>query len=409
MGSKEKVLEEDAGLPYYHGALMNQDVDTLLVNEGDFMVVMRLQLDINRMQFFLAIRLRKGIRRYEIKRTPTSAKLGSRTAASLDKLIESLKATPIELKGEKVVLKRPIPKGKFQLMHKDVIFKKKIGAGAYGTVYLGRLLKTDEVIAVKKLNPEDADEDGLAEMMKEARVMQLYDHPNIVKFYGFILDDHPYLLVLQFCNGGAVEDALKTRQHKLSIKYRINYTLMAACGMEYLHKKGCIHRDIGARNCLIHKGVVKIADFGMCRAQTVYKLDVTKPCNVRWLAPEVWDNGETRFSTDIYAFGIMIWEFFITPYKCPYDDMRAAEVKRKTRAGYRLPVPSKMPQSVADIMEECWHHSPEKRPSAEKMKERLEEAKTKYEKDSNAGGTVRSEVTKSKTIEPKTVEQKKEG
>uniref|UniRef100_A0A8R1HRZ2 Protein kinase domain-containing protein n=1 Tax=Caenorhabditis japonica TaxID=281687 RepID=A0A8R1HRZ2_CAEJA len=230
------------------------------------------------------------------------------------------------------------------------------------------------------------------EVMKEARVMQLYDYPNIVKFYGFVLDDHPYLLVLQLCHNGAVEDALKTRQHKLSIKYRINYTLMAACGMEYLHKKECIHRDIGARNCLIHKGVVKIADFGMCRAQTVYKLDMKKPCNVRWLAPEVWDNSETRFSTDVYAFGIIIWEFFIKPYKCPYDDMRAAEVKRKTRAGYRLPVPSKMPQPVADIMEECWHHSPEKRLSAEKMKERLEEARQIEDDRAEDGRTKEGEL-----------------
>lgn len=78
-------------------------------------------------------------------------------------------------------------------------------------MYRGKLVKTDEVIAVKKLDPEGADEDGLAEMMKEARVMQLYDHPNIVKFHGFILDDLPYLLVLEYCNGGAVEDRLRDK------------------------------------------------------------------------------------------------------------------------------------------------------------------------------------------------------
>lgn len=130
---------------------------------------------------------------------------------NIGKLIDSLKAESVEMKGEKVVLKRAIAKGKFQLMHKDVIFKKKIGAGAYGTVYRGRLVKTNEVIAVKKLDPEGTDEEGLAEMMKEARVMQLYDHPNIVKFHGFILDDLPYLLVLEFCNGGAVEDQLREK------------------------------------------------------------------------------------------------------------------------------------------------------------------------------------------------------
>lgn len=105
---------------------------------------------------------------------------------------------------------------------------------------------------------------------------------------------------------------------------------MAACGMDYLHKKNCIHRDIASRNCLIHKGVVKMADFGMCRAQSVYKVDLKKPCNIRWLAPEVWDNGETRFNTDVYAFGIMMWEFFETPFKSPYVEMKAAQVKVNT-------------------------------------------------------------------------------
>ncbi|CAA88727.1 Tyrosine-protein kinase [Caenorhabditis elegans] len=379
MCSTEKLSEADANLPYFHGALMNIDADQLLVNEGDFMVTMKKQLDINKLQLFLAVRLKKGIRRYEIKRTSKTAKIGGKTSQNIVKLINMLKADPIEIRGEKVVLKRAIPKGKFQLMHKDVIFQKKIGAGAYGTVYRGKLVKTDEVIAVKKLDPEGADEDGLAEMMKEARVMQLYDHPNIVKFHGFILDDLPYLLVLEYCNGGAVEDRLRDKGEKIKVPTRVKYTYMAACGMDYLHKKNCIHRDIASRNCLIHKGVVKMADFGMCRAQSVYKVDLKKPCNIRWLAPEVWDNGETRFNTDVYAFGIMMWEFFETPFKSPYVEMKAAQVKRKTRAGYRLPPPPSMPSRMVEIMSECWQVDAEKRPTAEELKEKLEEFKKKTE------------------------------
>ena len=86
------------------------------------------------------------------------------------------------------------------------------------------------------MDTEGTDEDALADMMKEARVMQLYDHPNIVKFYGFILDDYPYLLVLEFCNGGAVEDLLREKSD-LKVNRRVQYTYMAACGMDYLHKK----------------------------------------------------------------------------------------------------------------------------------------------------------------------------
>lgn len=75
-----------------------------------------------------------------------------------------------------------------------------------------------------------------------------------------------------------------------------------------------------------------MADFGMCRATTVYKVDLSKPLNVRWLAPEVWNNGETRFNTDVYAFGIMIWEFFVTPYESPYHEWKGYTVKVLIRA-----------------------------------------------------------------------------
>ncbi|CAL2040300.1 unnamed protein product [Caenorhabditis brenneri] len=382
MAQKEKLPEEDIILPYYHGAIMNQDSDQLLVNDGDYMIVMKFNPELNKNQLYLAVRLKKGIRRFEIKRTPNAAKLANKTASNIGKLIDMLIKDVVEIKGERVILKRPIPKGKFQLMHKDVDFKKKLGSGSYGTVYRGRLVKSNTKIAVKKLDTNNDDE-SLAEMMKEARVMQLYDHPNIVKFYGYIVDDIPYLLVLEYCNGGSVEDKLVEKGEKLSSRSRITYTYHAASGIDYLHKKNCIHRDIAARNCLIHKDIVKIADFGMCRATSVYKVDLNKPTNIRWLAPEVWENGETKANTDIYAFGIMMWEYFEIPYDTPYSAWKGYEVKQKTRGGYRLPTPRGMPPEMEEIMKECWHVDPNERPTAPELKEKLEEA---IAKDGNPAG-----------------------
>ncbi|VDP19135.1 unnamed protein product [Onchocerca flexuosa] len=146
-----------------------------------------------------------------------------------------------------------------------------------------------------------------------------------------------------------------------------------ARGLEYLHLKGCIHRDIATRNCLLSGTIVKLADFGMCRATLVYKIDLSKPQNVRWLAPEVWRSGETRFCTDMFAFAITLWELFTIPYTHPYSAWKAYKVKEKVMAGYRLPSPNDMPESMITIMRRCWDHDPSKRPTAKQAREYLEE------------------------------------
>ncbi|PIO61712.1 protein tyrosine kinase, partial [Teladorsagia circumcincta] len=203
-------------------------------------------------------------------------------------MVEYYSKEPIVLQGgEELLLKKAVPKGKFQLVHSDVRLLKKIGSGAYGTVYRGQLIRdNNKTIAVKRIDSEGTDEQALAEMMKEARAMQLNEHKHIVKFYGFIVDRMPYLLVMEYCDGGSVEDKLRAYPKKITVPMRVDMSTQGSYGLEYLHSRDCIHRDIATRNCLIDKGIVKLADFGMCRATNVYKIDLSKPLNVRWLAPE---------------------------------------------------------------------------------------------------------------------------
>lgn len=122
-------------------------------------------------------------------------------------------------------------------------------------------------------------------------------------------------------------------------------------------------------------------------------MDLNKPTNVRWLAPEVWKIGETRYNTDVYAFGIMIWEMFEVPYQCPYEGMRASEVKRKVMDGYRLPPPKIMPANVAEITELAWNHNPDKRPTASELYRMLD---TLNGGGGEQGSTVQS-IAKSKS------------
>ncbi|VDN22477.1 unnamed protein product [Gongylonema pulchrum] len=253
-----------------------------------------------------------------------------------------------------------------------------IGCGAYGTVYKGLLLRNLIPVAIKRLDCYDKTEQGLIDLMKEARVMQLYDHINVVKFFGFIVDRAPYLLVMEYCKDGSVEDKLRAGGKRLSVAARVDMATQISRGLEYLHFKMCIHRDIATRNCLLSGSIVKLADFGMCRATLVYKIDLTKPQNVRWLAPEVWRSGETRFCTDVYAFAITLWELFEIPYIHPYSNWKAYKVKEKVMAGYRLPSPGEMPDAVATLMRRCWDQDPKRRPTAKEVRDELEAINKKY-------------------------------
>ncbi|TKR61391.1 hypothetical protein L596_028506 [Steinernema carpocapsae] len=153
-------------------------------------------------------------------------------------LVDHFTSRGVELSaGETLQLRRPVPKGKFQLVHRDIKLQKKIGSGAYGTVYKGVLVKDRCPVAVKRIDSDNKNEQGLVEMMKEARVMQLYDHPNIVKFFGYIVDRTPYLLVMELCQDGSVEDKLRTAGRNVSTTRRVDMAAQSARGLEYLHRR----------------------------------------------------------------------------------------------------------------------------------------------------------------------------
>lgn len=244
--SKSKVKtvkgKEEWTLGYFHGALMDQDVELLLKAKGDFLL--QLKSPGPEEKTILVVReSRKGqARRFEISHEPTAdsaaaVKLASKSFSSIGALVKHYKKSALPEGGD-LVLAKAIPRDKFNIWHSDVKIGNKIGSGAYGTVFKGTVKSCgNQVIAIKQIDSDGTDEEALKEMMKEARVMQLYDHRNIVRFYGFVVDRLPYLLVMEFCDGGAVEDKLRAKGKALSIITRADWCAQAAAGMEYLHSK----------------------------------------------------------------------------------------------------------------------------------------------------------------------------
>lgn len=352
--SIEEPSREEYNLDYWHGFIPNEDTALILKDDGDFLVRSLVNSDAQS----ICISIREGDKVYNaiVNRTESGMyEIAGVEYNSIKDMVDELQVRkrPLQIENTMVVLNRPVPRKGWELKHCMITLKKRLGKGSYGSVYKGILRKDHHVIDVAvKVLTDMSPENSLA-LWKEARVMQMYDHPNVVRMYGVANDTEPFYLVMELVTGGALNDFLKKKAKTMTNSRRTQILYEAALGIEYLHSKGCIHRDIAARNLLLDK-VVKVADFGLTRKTKSYKVNPDKPMNLRWLAPDVYHTGIVEKHTDVYAFGVTMWEVFQVPYRIPYREWDADEVYSKVvEGGYRLKPQDTMPGELASLMKEC--------------------------------------------------------
>ncbi|XP_071669994.1 tyrosine-protein kinase Fes/Fps isoform X3 [Patagioenas fasciata] len=254
---------------------------------------------------------------------------------------------------------------KWVLNHEDVLLGERIGRGNFGEVFSGRLRADNTPVAVKSCR-ETLPPELKAKFLQEARILKQYNHPNIVRLIGVCTQKQPIYIVMELVQGGDFLSFLRSEGPHLRVKELIKMTENAAAGMEYLESKHCIHRDLAARNCLVaEKNALKISDFGMSREEEdgIYaSTGGMRQIPVKWTAPEALNYGRYSSESDVWSFGILLWEAFSLG-AVPYATLSNQQTREAVEQGVRLDPPEQCPEEVYRLMQRCWEYDPRKRPS----------------------------------------------
>ncbi|XP_053542158.1 tyrosine-protein kinase TXK [Ictalurus punctatus] len=250
---------------------------------------------------------------------------------------------------------------KWEIDPSELTFMKELGSGEFGVVRLGKW-REQHTVAIKAIREGAMSEEDFIE---EAKVMMRLCHPKLVQIYGVCTMQHPICIVLEFMENGSLLQVL--RHHGNSLEC---VRLLAMCqdvceGMQYLEHNNFIHRDLAARNCMVNeKNVVKVCDFGMARyvLDDQYTSSLGSRFPVKWSPPEVLHYNKFSSKSDVWSFGVLMWEVF-SEGRTPFGNRPNPEVVDEVTQGVRLYKPHKAPTNIYKIMYKCWHERPQGRPS----------------------------------------------
>ncbi|KAL6742141.1 hypothetical protein Aduo_015326 [Ancylostoma duodenale] len=280
-------------------------------------------------------------------------------------LIEYHRRNKVAFDEDGTIIKRAIKRAEWQLNHEQIVKTKKLGDGAFGDVYKGILrtgLMESKEVAIKTIIGSISSEEN-EKLFREAMLMRRLVHPNVVMLIGVASNEEPVMIVMEFAQGGSVLDAVQAKPGP-TVYVRIKYCHGAALGLQYLSGQGIIHRDVAARNCLIGKhDTAKISDFGLSIVGTQKKEKTLRKVPVRYLAPETLKKREYTVKTDVWSFGVFMWEVFHDG-KEPYAEMNAKEVRKYVLGGNTLDNESDhYPQHMWSITMSCFARDPQSRPA----------------------------------------------
>lgn len=276
---------------------------------------------------------------------------------------------------------------KWEIPKDRVVINRRLGEGAFGTVYGGEAQINDQTwqaVAVKTLKMGSTVEDRL-DFLSEAESMKRFDHTNIVKLLGVCLQTEPIYTIMEYMLYGDLKTYLLARRHlvgahmpkanddsDISPKRLTTMVLDISKALSYLAEHKYVHRDVACRNCLVNaQRNVKLADFGMARPMfesDYYKFNRKGMLPVRWMAPESLALGIFTPASDVWSFAVLLYEI-ITFGSYPFQGLTNNQVLEHVKAGNTLPIPTGVKVQLEGLMKACWNLSYKKRPTPTEISE----------------------------------------
>ncbi|KAL1132035.1 hypothetical protein AAG570_011643 [Ranatra chinensis] len=249
----------------------------------------------------------------------------------------------------------------------EILTGQRIGSGSFGTVYKGHW---HGPVALKTLNVKDPTCAQLQAFKNEVAVLRKTRHVNILLFMGYV--SKPQLaIVTQWCEGSSIYRHLHVQETKFDLLTLIDIARQTAQGMDYLHAKNIIHRDLKSNNIFLHDMVVKIGDFGLATVKTRWSgaQQFQQPSgSILWMAPEVirmQEDSPYSFQSDVYAYGIVLYE--VLTGQLPYSHINNKDqILFMVGRGYLRPdlneLPPETPKALRRLSEHCIKFNREERP-----------------------------------------------
>ncbi|KAL3866740.1 hypothetical protein ACJMK2_044019 [Sinanodonta woodiana] len=363
-------------MPWFHGKIERQTAEELLQPRHDGLFLVRESVNFpgdyslsvclgNRVEHYRIIYRNNKLTIDEEGYFDNLTKLVEHYSKDADGLCTRL-IQPLQKKGTAfaVVNMHEFKSSGWEIKPSDLQKGERIGKGEFGEVYKG--VYQDIPVAIKSLKDKNR---AAQQFLKEASFMTSLRHPNLVSLIGVVLGETVYLVTEYMGKGNLVEYLRSRGRNVITKKDQINFATDTCSAMEYLEGKNLVHRDLAARNVLVNdQGTAKVSDFGLAKHED-YSVEGEK-FPIKWTAPEALKDKKFTSKSDMWSFGILLWEIYSFG-RVPYPRIPLSDVVVHVERGYRMEAPEGCPREIYAIMTDAWKLKAEDRPTFSSVLEKL--------------------------------------